>query len=130
VKLKRRVLLVEDDGDMRAALAEILEDAGYQVLQAVNGQDALEKLRSSDLPSVILLDLLMPVMNGWQFCEAWRSGQQATSAHVPIVAMSAAASKDPSSPYYIDVDDFIAKPIQPDVLLNKIETLISGTDIG
>jgi CheY-like chemotaxis protein len=112
-----RLLLVDDDDDLRVSLAEALEDAGFSVLQAENGQRALTVLES-ERPDVVLLDLLMPVLNGWQFCQA--KDQNPATAAIPVIAMSAAVSKDPGSPYYIDVDDFIAKPVELDELLDKI----------
>ena len=112
-----RLLLIDDDDDLRVSLAEALEDAGYSVIQAENGQRALAVLETEH-PDLILLDLLMPVLNGWQFCQV-KERNPATAA-IPVIAMSAAVSKDPSSPYFIDVDDFIAKPVELDELLAKI----------
>jgi CheY-like chemotaxis protein len=114
-----RVLLVDDDGDLRRSLGEALEEAGFAVISAANGQDALMKLRQPPLPDIILLDLLMPVMNGWQFCQAKQADPAA--ARIPVIVMSAAVSNDPRSPYYIQVDDFIAKPLDLDELLAKLE---------
>ena len=116
-----RILLVDDDGDLREGVAEALEASGHAVVRAANGKEALAALRDGELPGVILLDLLMPVMNGWQFCKQ-QKGDPAL-ARIPVIAMSAAVSKDPSSPYYIEVDDFIAKPIDLDDLLSKLGTL-------
>jgi two-component system chemotaxis response regulator CheY len=118
-----RLLLVDDDDDLRVSLAEALEDAGFAVVQAENGQRALALLES-ERPDVVLLDLLMPVLNGWQFCQA--KDQNPTTAAIPVIAMSAAVSKDPGSPYFIDVDDFIAKPVELDELLDKIAGLTKG----
>ena len=112
-----RVLLVDDDEDMRASLAEALEEAGYGVLQAENGQRALEVM-AAERPHLVLLDLLMPVLNGWQFCQ--RKSEDPATAAIPVIAMSAAVSKDPRSPYFIDVHDSIAKPIDLGELLQKI----------
>ena len=70
----------------------------------------------------MLLDLLMPVLNGWQFCQS--KDENPATADIPVIAMSAAASKDPESPYYIDVDDFIAKPVELDELLAKIADFV------
>jgi CheY-like chemotaxis protein len=123
---RKRILLVDDDADLRESLAEALEEAGYTVDRAGNGQEALQVLRAregSEQPSVILLDLLMPVMNGWQFCQL-KSRDQAV-AGIPVIAMSAAVSKDPRSPYYIQVDDFLAKPVEFADLVNKLETLVA-----
>ena len=123
VEPKQRLLLVDDDEDLRASLAEALEEAGYLVIQAGNGQDALELLER-ERPSLVLLDLLMPVLNGWQFCQS--KNENAVTASIPVIAMSAAVSKDPQSPYFIDVDDFIAKPVELDELLTKISGCLTG----
>jgi CheY-like chemotaxis protein len=122
--VNRRILLVDDDADMRESLAEALEEAGYTVDRAGNGQEALQKLRShtgSGRPVAILLDLLMPVMNGWQFCQV--KSRDAAVADIPVIAMSAAVSRDPKSPYYIDVDDFLAKPVEFEDLLHKLQVV-------
>jgi CheY-like chemotaxis protein len=116
-----RILLVDDDHDLREGVAAALEEAGHTVQRAANGKEALQMLRREEHPAVILLDLLMPVMNGWQFCQAKKDDRAV--ADIPVIAMSAAASKDPASPYYIDVDDFIPKPLEIDDLLAKLDTL-------
>ena len=107
-------------------MAEALEESGYQVTRAENGQLGWQALQAAEggLPDLILLDLLMPVMNGWQFCRAMKADPKV--ARVPLIAMSAAVSKDPKSPYFIDVDDFVAKPIELDDLLAKINGVLSG----
>jgi CheY-like chemotaxis protein len=114
---RRRILLIDDDADLRTSLAEALEEAGYRVTSAENGQQAMEAL-GAEPPDLVLLDLLMPVMNGWQFCRAMKQLPQ--SAGIPVIAMSAAVSKDPHSPYYVEVDDFVAKPLELEDLLVKI----------
>jgi len=84
------VLIVDDDADTRVALADLLEDAGYDVLCAANGREALVRLSVSGVHcDLILLDLLMPVMNGWDF----RQRQRATPeiANIPVLLMSAGA---------------------------------------
>ena len=117
-----RILLIDDDVDLRTSLAEALQEVGYRVTSAENGQLALTALQT-ETPDLILLDLLMPVMNGWQFCRAMK--QDSRVAAVPVIAMSAAVSKDPSSPYFIEVDDFVAKPLELDDLLAKITAVLS-----
>jgi CheY-like chemotaxis protein len=115
---RTRVLLVDDDGDLRRSLGEALEEAGYAVTASANGYDALVALQQQPRPDVILLDLLMPVMNGWQFCQAKKADP--ATAPIPVIAMSAAVSSDPRSPYFIEVDDFIAKPLELSELLIKL----------
>src|SRR5580765_7790969 len=81
------ILLVEDDFDMRDALIPILEYAGHHVVGAANGREALEQLRAGPKPSLILLDLMMPVMNGTEFrAEQLRDPALAS---IPVVVVSA-----------------------------------------
>ncbi len=112
------LLLIDDDQDLRDSLGDALEGLDFKVTYAANGQEALERLSTEELPDVILLDLLMPVMNGWQFCDERKKHTRLVG--IPIIAMSAAVSKNPWSPYYLDVDDYIAKPIDLDDLMAKI----------
>src|SRR5947207_15447872 len=81
------ILIVEDDFDIREALTQILEDEGFQVRCASNGREALEVATSGPAPRLILLDLMMPVMNGWQF----RAEQlkDPRLAEVPVLVISA-----------------------------------------
>ncbi|MBS1985821.1 MAG: response regulator [Bdellovibrionales bacterium] len=83
-----QVLLVEDDADLRAAFYDVLALNGYSVLQAANGQEALDILnRAVKKPDIILLDLMMPVMDGYKFREEQRKDPR--YAHIPVVVMSA-----------------------------------------
>src|SRR4051794_32442195 len=88
------VLLVEDDADLRETTAMLLECEGYQVCAVENGREALNQLLDGPLPSVILLDMLMPVMNGWEF----RAHQQRDPrlAAVPVVVVTASRDHLPS----------------------------------
>jgi CheY-like chemotaxis protein len=83
-----RVMVVEDDAETRELIAEVLRDDGYEVQTAANGAEALATLRA-DLPrpSLILLDLMMPIMSGWQFLDA-RLGDKALSS-IPVLVLSA-----------------------------------------
>ena len=89
--LANGVLLVDDDTDVRGALAEVLRDSGYRVETAATGLEALDRLRWGFRPCVILLDLRMQVMTGWDF----RTEQQrdASLAGIPVIAMTAGAWK-------------------------------------
>jgi CheY-like chemotaxis protein len=82
------VLVVDDDRDIRDSLVELLEDQGYSAAGAANGLEALETLRTSPgLPCVILLDLMMPMMDGWEFREAQL--QNPVWSQVPVIVISA-----------------------------------------
>jgi CheY-like chemotaxis protein len=117
------LLVVDDDDELRGLLAQSLEERGYSVATAPNGREALARLRSAALPAAVLLDLNMPTMNGWQFCAA-KNADQILRA-VPVIVLSAAASKDPASPYYLAVEEVMAKPIEIEALLSAIERLLA-----
>jgi CheY-like chemotaxis protein len=108
------VLLVEDDRDLREALAEIITDAGYSVLTAANGPDALA-LAAEHPPTFVLLDLRMPGMDGHETLLALRQLPE----HIPVVFMSAglrareAAAQD-------DTEGFLEKPFGIDELLRVV----------
>src|SRR5204863_872330 len=80
------VLVVGDDDDLRETVQVVLEESGLRVTVAANGRAALEQLRAGARPSLILLDLMMPEMNGWQFLEHAR--KDATLGSIPIVIMT------------------------------------------
>ena len=81
------ILVVDDDADLRQTLQLLLGDSGYLVTAAASGQAALDQLLAGARPDLILLDLMMPEMNGWQFLE--RARDDATLAAIPIVIMTA-----------------------------------------
>ncbi len=109
------ILLVDDDLNIRTVITEILEDEGYRVASAANGQEALHYLQQqADAPCLILLDLMMPVMNGWDFRRAQQQDPQL--AGIPVVVISA----DNSIQYKaanLAADDYLAKPIDIDHLI-------------
>lgn len=80
------VLIVEDDLDVREVLAQILDGAGYGVCAARNGEEALAHLRRGPLPAVILLNLMMPIMNGWAFRD--ELDRDPVLAAIPVVLLS------------------------------------------
>ena len=109
------VLVVDDDYDNREMLSAALADAGYSVVTAENGERALRWLRETTaLPSIILLDLMMPVMTGWEF----RIEQQgdARLAQIPVVMLSARPGPQHET-FAISADEFIQKPVDVDSLL-------------
>jgi CheY-like chemotaxis protein len=114
----RLVMLVEDDHDVREAIAEALGDAGFTVIEAENGADALTRLRVAErLPRVILLDLMMPVMDGRQFREVQRGDPRL--AGIPIIVLSAHGNaRDRASE--MGIAEFLPKPIRLDVLLQAV----------
>src|SRR5713226_6627597 len=84
---ERRLLVVEDDWELRSSLSDLLRRDGYDVADAANGSEALDYLKSSPAPDLILLDLMMPVKDGWQF--RIEQKKDPTIASIPVLAMSA-----------------------------------------
>lgn len=109
------VFLVDDDEALLEALGGLLESEGYEVVTARNGREALEKLSKMTPPGVILLDLKMPVMDGWQFLGARAAESLAPKS--PIVLLSGLAFI-PNAP---GIADFLSKPINPSRLLACVQ---------
>jgi CheY-like chemotaxis protein len=112
------ILVVDDDEDTRNSMAMVLELQGYGVVTAANGQEALERLRDADLPCLILLDLMMPVLDGWQFRDQQR--QDPALAPIPVVVVSAHGALDEKAAA-LDAAAYLRKPIELDQLLNTVQ---------
>lgn len=108
------VLVVDDDPDVREALSSILEDEGYRVASAGNGREALDWLRAGRAPCIIILDLMMPIMNGWEFLQAIRS-EGGHLASLPVCVVSAYADRAPT-----DIVAVLRKPLEIDALLSVV----------
>ena len=122
---ERLVLVVDDDPDILQTLALCLSTEGYRVQMAANGKEALEVL-ASERPAVILLDLMMPVMDGWQFvAELDRRGQRES----PLLILSADRAVQGHAAK-LRADAFLAKPFDLDELLVKVSQLTGGPNGG
>ena len=109
------VLIVEDDLDTREMLGRFLELEGYKVETAENGKRALERLGSGVGACVILLDLMMPVMDGWQFRQ--EQIRDASLADIPVIVVSAAGRERLEK---IQADAYLSKPVDLDELLGCV----------
>ena len=115
----RTVLIVEDDADTRGAIVEVLTDGNYRALQAANGADALHELRvAAPQPCVILLDMMMPVMDGTEF----RTLQRVDEAlrEIPVVVLSAHADATDLA-QQMHAAGFLRKPVDLVTLLRTVE---------
>jgi CheY-like chemotaxis protein len=108
-------LIVEDDADLREMMAQLLSLEGYRTEAVANGRDALEYLKKGRAPEVILLDLMMPVMDGWEFRR--RQREDPRLADVPVVVLSAL---DPSRAADVGGAAFLKKPLDFDRLLDLV----------
>jgi CheY-like chemotaxis protein len=109
------VLVVDDDPDILDAICDILDAEGYRVSRARHGQEALEQVEH-ELPDVILLDLMMPVMDGVAFSQALR--RRPAGAEVPIVVIS--ADGNPQRATAVGAVGYLAKPFDIDALLAQV----------
>jgi CheY-like chemotaxis protein len=114
----RTILVVDDDFDFRESLGYVLADSGYKVVSAADGQEALSRLRTGPLPCLILLDLMMPGMNGWQFRTEQKQDESLRSIPVLVLSGDAKAEEEARS---LDVAGCLKKPVPLDDLLDLIQ---------
>src|SRR5450759_935142 len=118
-----RVLVVDDDEPGRYLIASLMRGHGYDVVEAVDGEDALRQARATPV-DVVVTDILMPRMDGYQLCREWKSDPKLSQA--PLIFYSATYT-DPADMRFADglgADAFFVKPLEPDVLVSKIETVV------
>jgi CheY-like chemotaxis protein len=118
----KTVLEVDDDPGALEGLARLLRQAGYGAATVANGVEALLRLRDGPAPCLILLDLLMPVLDGWSFCEALRA-DPATARTPVIVCSGAPPSLQQSGSLALNVQAFHPKAVDPAALLATVRSL-------
>lgn len=123
--MRRSVLVVEDDQDLSSLLEMVLADAGHRVRTAPDGRAALAAV-AEEMPGVILLDMRMPVMNGWEFAREFRARY---GRACPIVVVTAAENARLRAEE-IGAEDWLAKPFDLDDVLYTVERQLSGADEG
>jgi CheY-like chemotaxis protein len=111
------VLLVEDDDDLRACMSQFLSDSGYAVVSAADGQEALDLLERNPVPALIVTDLMMPRMDGWELIT--RARATPALAKVPVIVVSAVAERAKVDP---SVAGVLRKPVELSVLLSAVKT--------
>lgn len=120
-KERALVLVVEDDPTVLYGVEKILTLKGCDVITANNGLEALELLnRSTPLPCLIFLDLMMPVMDGWQFLERLRQEKRAEASSIPVVVVSASSEKMVEEAKHKS-QGYLKKPFRMQQLLTEIE---------
>jgi CheY-like chemotaxis protein len=119
---RHRVLVVEDDVDLREAIRDTLEAEGYEVVLAEHGEEALAQLRAEPRPCVVLLDLMMPHMDGWKFMEQMRI--HPVLANIPLVVVSAYGNAE--GVRSLGAADYLRKPFQVETLLDTVKRYCLG----
>lgn len=122
---KEKILLIDDDPDFVEAVKIIVENGGYEVNVAYDGQEGLQAVEE-DKPDLIVLDVMMPVMDGHAAC-AKLKGTPAT-AEIPIILLTAVADRVTTSTYThrdmleSEAEDYMPKPVDPEELLSRIQS--------
>jgi CheY-like chemotaxis protein len=118
LSMTKRILVVEDDNSIRELLVELLQSEGYEVASAVNGLEGLKYLQTQKNPDLILIDLMMPVMDGYAFrTEQMKNAQW---SKIPVVVMSAEANAKEKMKSF-GITAFLAKPVELDTILKTVE---------
>jgi two-component system alkaline phosphatase synthesis response regulator PhoP len=117
MKQKPKILVVDDDVDLVAVMKGTLESKAYEVIAAYNGKEGLEKAKN-EKPDLILLDIMMPVMDGFNFAEQF--GKDPSLKKIPVLALTS-FSDSLGQPFPFEVSEFLKKPLKPKELLAKVE---------
>ena len=127
--MQGKILVIDDDPDILDALTMILESQGYQVFTARDGIEGLANLKA-EKPDLMILDLLMPKMDGFAVCKELQDPRWSRFKEMPILILTS-VKEDASRRRYeletgleLNVDDYVEKPISPDILLQRVERLV------
>lgn len=131
-----KILVVDDDPDIRDVLEELLVGEGFSVVTANDGAQGLEAVRNED-PDMMILDLLMPVMDGFGVCKQLQDPRWSKWKDMPVLILTSVREEVSQRRYELetglslDVDDYVEKPIDPDVVLERVKNLLArkGIDV-
>ena len=124
-----KILVVDDDPDILDALTMILESQGYQVVTARDGVEGLANLKA-EMPDLMILDLLMPKMDGFAVCKELQDPRWSKYRSIPILILTSVREEASRRRYELetglelDVDDYVEKPMDPNTLLERVGKLI------
>lgn len=117
---KLKILVVDDESRMRKLVTDFLERENFEVLEAANGEEAIDIFGSENDIALIILDVMMPKVDGWQVCEEIRK-----TSKVPIIMLTARTDeKDELQGFDLGVDEYIAKPFSPKILVARVNALL------
>ena len=118
------ILIVEDQDDLRKLYAEQLVMSGFDVIQAANGADAIDRT-TSQAPDVVLMDLSLPVIDGWEATRRLKNDER--TAHIPVLALTAHdGSGELQRATRAGCDWFVPKPCPPDALITEVRRVLAG----
>ena len=122
---KIKILVVDDESRMRKLVKDFLGREGYQVLEAGDGLEAMEAFYAEKDIALIILDVMMPKMDGWQTCREIRQ-----SSKVPIIMLTARGDeRDELQGFNLGVDEYISKPFSPKILVARVNALLRRSNV-
>lgn len=130
-----KILIVDDDPDIRDVLEDLLSAEGYTVVKAKNGAMGLEVLKKEN-PDLMILDLLMPDMDGFSVCKQLQDPRLSKWKDVPILVLTSIKEEVSQRRYELEtglslnVDDYIEKPIDPEKLIERVNNLLARKGVG
>lgn len=120
---KRKILVVDDESRMRKLVRDFLVKQDFEVVEAENGEDALDKFYGQKDIALIILDVMMPKINGWEVCKEIRENSK-----VPIIMLTAKGEEsDELMGFDIGADEYISKPFSPKILVARVEAILRRT---
>lgn len=121
---KIKILVVDDESRMRKLVRDFLEKKGFTVLEAGDGMEAMDIFYKEKDVALIILDVMMPKMDGWQVCREVRQ-----NSNVPIIMLTArTAERDELQGFELGVDEYISKPFSPKILVARVEAVLRRTN--
>jgi CheY-like chemotaxis protein len=123
------ILIAEDNQDILESIQEVLENEGYQVFCAKNGKEALDRLKTLSSPTLVLLDLMMPGMSGWEFLDVQKT-ESALSDHKVVTISAVPATESLQDPTPLKTAGTLQKPIHLGALFEMIERFCGMPAVG
>ena len=121
-----KILVVDDESRMRKLIRDFLTKSGYEVLEAENGEEAVDIFLEEKDIALIILDVMMPKMDGWETCREIRKNSK-----VPIIMLPAKSSEeDELRGFDLGVDEYISKPFSPKILVARVEAVLRRSNAG
>jgi DNA-binding response OmpR family regulator len=119
-RMDKRILLAEDDWKLRRIASDFLKKEGYLVIEAENGEEAIELFFNNKI-DLVILDIMMPILDGWDVCREIRSEQE----NIPVIMLTAKSNEDDVlKGYGLKADEYITKPVSLRILMAKVKALL------
>ncbi len=120
-----KILVVDDEARMRKLVRDFLINKGFQVIEAADGEEAVDIFFNQKDIALILLDVMMPKMDGWEVCKTIRKYSK-----VPIIMLTARGEeRDELQGFNLGVDEYISKPFSPKILVARVEAILRRTNV-